>query len=408
MADDSHRALFYISLIILRDKYTLGLDVKTLLITFSYVHILQAIGLIYVRRIHQNYSPTLLWAVGSCAIAAGTTLSVSRDAIPLAIAIIGGQFFISAGLIIFNSGIVSACDRKPPWKSAALFHGIYNLVLIWFTIVDSNMGIRTALLSILITTTNGYSILTIIRYPSSPLKTSLGILAGLQVVEILMTNIRSLNLAIIGYDHLFQNNLIEVGFALTLITTTFMTAFVLATFTSQRLQIELHHAARHDSLTGLYNRRAFAELADREWLRAARHSESTAILFLDVYYFKGLNDQFGHHIGDIVLKETTTCIQKIMRGEDILCRYGGEEFIAFLVDTTLSQATSLAERLRLSVADLHIPEIADFNLSISIGVAIKNTDHSTWDQLVTAADVALYQAKHDGRNRVCVYTPQTV
>jgi diguanylate cyclase (GGDEF)-like protein len=159
-------------------------------------------------------------------------------------------------------------------------------------------------------------------------------------------------------------------------------------------------------LTGLYNRRAFAELADREWLRGSRHIEAASMLMMDLDFFKTLNDRYGHQVGDIVLVETAKAIQQEIRGEDICCRFGGEEFVAYLVDTNASQAMALAERLRAAIEDLHIPAIAGFSLSISIGISARSADHQQWEDMITSADIALYQAKHEGRNRVCVYRPQ--
>jgi len=387
---------------------TLTLDSKTLLTIFVYVHILQAFGLIYVRRIHNNYPPTLYWAVGSCCVAFGTLVSISRDAIPLSIAIVCGNTLMLSGIVILNLGIVVACNKKPPIIAGAMLLILCLTLMTWHTVITPEMGMRLFAISSVLSLSHGYSIFTILRTPLGPLKPPMLLLAGLLLLEILALDLRNYFLSLVGYDQLFQNNLIEISFALISITTTFLTAFAFATFTSLRLQQELRHAARHDVLTGLFNRRAFAEMADREWMRAARHDENTAMLMMDIDFFKGLNDQFGHHVGDIVLKEVSSTIRKIMRGEDIFCRYGGEEFAAFLVDTNLSQAKTLAERLRVAVSDLHIPEIGDYHLSISIGLAVRMTDHATWEHLITSADVALYQAKHEGRNRVCVYAPQTL
>jgi diguanylate cyclase (GGDEF)-like protein len=231
-------------------------------------------------------------------------------------------------------------------------------------------------------------------------------LASLQCIETFSMLTRTVLLGIIGRENSMHSNPIETVFNLIMIASTFLTAFLLSTFTSQRLQRELRHAARHDELTGLYNRRAFAELADREWLRGSRHMEEASMLMMDLDFFKSLNDRFGHQVGDIVLVETANAIQHEIRGEDICCRFGGEEFVAYLVDTNAAQAMALAERLRSVIADLHIPAIADFSLSISIGISARSADHTRWEDMITSADIALYQAKHEGRNRVCVYRPQ--
>ena len=374
------------------------LDIRTLLIVFAFVHILQATGLVYVRLVHRDYPPTLYWAIGSYSIALGTVISLSSNAFPLPIMMISGLFFIILGQMIFNSGIVTACLRQPPWWWA---FGVLAISMLLLGRLPDSMTKQLLLTGVAIAICNGYSIAVILHQPSGPLKSSLLLLAGLQSVEVIAFAGR----AVLTDQQILHADVVETLFILTMMSTTFLTAITLAIFTSQRLQVELRHAARHDALTGLYNRRAFVELANREWQRVVRHHEQSAILMMDIDFFKRLNDTFGHQVGDEVLQTVATTIRQEMRGEEILCRYGGEEFVAFLAITNQSQAVIVAERLRTAVAAIHLPAIGDYPLTISIGVAITTPDHKWWDEVISAADIALYQAKDQGRNRVCVFAP---
>ena len=379
------------------------LDVKTLLAVYAVTHVLQALGLMYVRRIHHNYFPTLLWAVGSAVVAVGVILAAFRGFFPLNLSIIGGQAFIFSGWIVFNNGIIVACGQRPPWRwGGGLLLSVMSFQ-IYFSLIDPDIKVRLIVFSLGVTLCNAWAIWAAVRHPAGPLKTSLSILAGLQIIEVVTVCVRSYYLVSSGAEQVFQNNGIEISFTLSLICTTFLMAFVLATITSQRLQIELLHQSRHDSLTGLHNRRAFAELADREWPRILRRNEPAAMLMMDIDHFKGLNDRFGHQAGDEVLKVVAAAIGRELRGEDILCRFGGEEFAVLLLDASPHQAVVSAERFRTAVAELHVPIIADYPLTISIGAAIKTADTAHWEDLITSADIALYQAKHEGRNRVCLY-----
>jgi diguanylate cyclase (GGDEF)-like protein len=171
--------------------------------------------------------------------------------------------------------------------------------------------------------------------------------------------------------------------------------------TSQRLQDEINEQARHDTLTGAYNRRALAEFADREWVRAVRHGYPFSVLTVDIDHFKIFNDQHGHPIGDATLVQVSASSQAALRADDIWCRYGGEEFVALLPNTSIEQAMVVAERLRSSVekATITTPN-GLLNVSVSIGVAERSSSQSSWADALAASDAALYDAKRAGRNRI--------
>ncbi|MGK2859876.1 MAG: two-component regulator propeller domain-containing protein [Thermoanaerobaculia bacterium] len=168
---------------------------------------------------------------------------------------------------------------------------------------------------------------------------------------------------------------------------------------------ELARLARTDALTGLHNRRAFNESLESEWRRAARGGSSLALLMLDVDQFKEFNDVRGHQEGDECLREVASVIQQIARrAGDVNARYGGEEFAVLLGDTELEAAIFIAESLRAAIAELGIPHSASSvstKVTVSIGVAAGVPGQiESPDDLVRAADKALYAAKRGGRNRV--------
>jgi len=168
-----------------------------------------------------------------------------------------------------------------------------------------------------------------------------------------------------------------------------------------------HHLAQHealiklahtDSLTGLMNRRQFRILADQEFLRAERTQHQIFLMMLDIDHFKRINDTHGHDIGDQALIAIAEVLDKGIRSMDILARWGGEEFLILLPETSLDGATLIAERIRQQVSEIRLPKIPE-GLTISIGLC----EAKPGMELKTAtglADEALYQAKANGRNQV--------
>lgn len=162
-----------------------------------------------------------------------------------------------------------------------------------------------------------------------------------------------------------------------------------------------------DPLTGLYNRFAFKEILRQEIDRAQRYDRHLSLLMIDIDHFKSINDQFGHIIGDQVLEEFADILKSAFRKTDIITRFGGEEFAIILPETTVGHATMLAERIRKSIADYNYSHlIGDKKITISIGISNYHTPGSKNDTtLIHSADKALFAAKKEGRNKVCISVP---
>lgn len=175
--------------------------------------------------------------------------------------------------------------------------------------------------------------------------------------------------------------------------------------TAQKVaQDELKRLATRDGLTGVANRRSFDETLEAEWLRCTRDVKPLSLILLDVDHFKRYNDTFGHQGGDACLKTIASALTiSCHRSADHVARYGGEEFAAILPGTTANGALKLAERIRADVAALDLPHPGNDGVgrvSISLGVATMVPDRThELNELVEAADRALYAAKGAGRNR---------
>lgn len=171
---------------------------------------------------------------------------------------------------------------------------------------------------------------------------------------------------------------------------------------------KLEHLAVRDELTGLYNYRYLHSRLTEEFKRAERYRDPLACGMVDIDHFKQFNDQYGHRTGDGVLKEVGVRLKQALREVDVVARYGGEEFLLVLPSTHFAGSISVAERVLRSVNSLPVVlEQQEYSVTISLGVAVfPSRDIQTKDELLKSADAALYQAKADGRNRICVFQHQ--
>ncbi|SJZ56533.1 diguanylate cyclase (GGDEF) domain-containing protein [Trichlorobacter thiogenes] len=165
---------------------------------------------------------------------------------------------------------------------------------------------------------------------------------------------------------------------------------------------ELELLSNKDTLTGAFNRRYLNHILTVELLRAARTDSLVSVLMIDIDHFKQINDTFGHQSGDHVLKRMTAEIAACLRDYDLLFRYGGEEFVVLLPDTSLLEARNVAQRLCQKVHSIRFSDaLVNLHLTVSIGVAeFPGMNIGTAEELLEHADQALYQAKENGRNQV--------
>jgi diguanylate cyclase (GGDEF)-like protein len=156
-----------------------------------------------------------------------------------------------------------------------------------------------------------------------------------------------------------------------------------------------------DGLTGIFNRRFFELRIMEEIERARRYGSGMAVVMADIDQFKRLNDEFGHLLGDEVLRQVSSLFHQQLRKIDVVCRYGGEEFAILLTQITTRQAIAIAEKLRRMVESFQFPGVPR-TITISAGVAAFPVHGRTRDEMIRAADSGLYAAKQAGRNRVCL------
>jgi two-component system cell cycle response regulator len=177
----------------------------------------------------------------------------------------------------------------------------------------------------------------------------------------------------------------------------------------QRYAVELRRSVTNtlalavtDELTGLYNRRYFDRHLTLMLDKAREQDRDMAVMLIDMDFFKAVNDTHGHDVGDAVLREFANRLRRNIRGVDLACRFGGEEFVVLMPDTDFRQAQSVAERVRTAVAErgFDVGTGLPLAVTVSVGVALNEHNDDTPESMLKRADVALYRAKREGRNRV--------
>ena len=160
--------------------------------------------------------------------------------------------------------------------------------------------------------------------------------------------------------------------------------------------------ARTDILTRLNNRLAFDEISKQIWIETKQNDSDLCFIMLDIDHFKEINDRYGHSAGDAVLKNVSSMLTKIVREDDVLVRWGGEEFAILLPGSSMQQAIKLAARIRKAIENLGIKAEGHLiETTVSLGVACREHETRSMDELFATADERLYRAKQEGRNRVC-------
>lgn len=171
------------------------------------------------------------------------------------------------------------------------------------------------------------------------------------------------------------------------------------------LQRKLHYQANYDELTQIFNRRAFMERYEQDFRTAIETSSAFSVMIMDIDFFKKVNDTYGHHLGDEVLKHAVDVCNKLLTDGQLLARYGGEEFVISLNGYTAKEAEVLGNQLRKSLEE-HILHSSQGNIPVTCSMGVAEMSHDaieTVDQLLNKADKALYSAKQSGRNQVHVF-----
>jgi diguanylate cyclase (GGDEF)-like protein len=204
-------------------------------------------------------------------------------------------------------------------------------------------------------------------------------------------------------------NIIKI-FTIAFTGISFVTAFIIYARTIARISNDLQLLAHTDPLTSVSNRRVLFNKGKNIFKLTERYNLSFAVILIDIDHFKYVNDKFGHPTGDYVLQELTKIIRENIRSNDLICRYGGEEFAIIIMDAEINNLKDIGEHIRILVQEHTFisKDMQNFNITISLGiVGYLPNNYEDFGQMVAKADTALYTAKETGRNKVIVYVPES-
>ncbi|MFM1896931.1 MAG: hypothetical protein RLZZ385_2005 [Pseudomonadota bacterium] len=374
------------------------MDVRTILIVMILMSVASAIAVGYSRGL-SNAMGERNWALSLLLDALAIILVGTQGSWPPLLSVVIANAVATGGFALKYVSVAQCFRRRPDMMVAA---APVVAVLVIFPFFLSNMPMRILIVSAAVLV----HVIAMLRILMQPLPegwlSAQRLLVATGFGFVVFTLVRCAY-ALTGLDG--ANVITTEGNVYALTALGFMMAMVLATFGilslyNERLTVDIQRLATIDPLTNIYNRRAFINAAEKELARGDRSGRYPCLLMLDIDHFKRVNDTCGHAAGDQVLIAMTTALQEALREQDILARFGGEEFAILLPETERDGAIILAERLRAAVAAL-ITRVGQktLRITVSVGIAVA-VEGDTLDDLVGRADQAMYAAKEAGRNCV--------
>ena len=375
-------------------------DIPTLLMMVAVASMVMA-GTLVVVAWGERSDGLKLWAGGLCCHALAYVMFLLRGHIPDPVSILLGNALASATFSFLLAAVHRFQGRTLPWRimlaPPLALAGLLSLFL-------QDFGLRVTLTSLIVALQAVWLLWVLFnRRRDTPGRGALMVMAAMGLeVGVLLVRAASGASKTLGAQNLLQADGVQV--------VTFVTAFAVLLIASlgfifmskERADEANCRLAALDELTGVANRRSIIAALDRDVSRAIRTREPLAVMMVDIDFFKRVNDTHGHLAGDHVLRSVVDVIRRRIRAQDIVGRYGGEEFLVVLCDTTAQGAHQLADQLRGAVqASSCAWGTQRLEVTVSVGVFGGRLEPGdSWDQLIHAADSALYRAKQNGRNRV--------
>lgn len=384
------------------------LDTNTLLIAIACACLFAAALLIGIYRLNPGEPSIGLWTLGNLLIGAGSILAFLQDQFINPVTVAVPNLLLVSGNAVLVSGLLRflRCPVRPALLAALV--GAQFLVHVYFIYAEPLFWMRQVSTSVVLIMLALWPLMTLLSRRAGEHTFSVAVpflVLGysLQVVAHAIWAVYTLQTRPVGpfLSSMAPSASITL---LQILCTSFIVNISFVLLVMERIQRLLRVKVAVDDLTGVFNRRAFRRIADAELARAERSGARPALMVLDLDHFKRVNDRFGHHAGDEVLRRFGALLKSCTRGGDIVARMGGEEFAALLPATDLEQAIAVAERIRTTLeqeafrTDLH-----EFHITTSIGLTVilpEDTLHAAFAR----ADHALYAAKEAGRNRVMTRT----
>jgi diguanylate cyclase (GGDEF)-like protein len=386
------------------------LDVRTLGILSAVVPLILGLVMAYYWRSRKVYDGFGRWVLANFCFSAGYLLVSLRGTMSDVLSIVIANILIVYGLILIYEGNQLFFASTPFRLSNYFLLIVYGALQVFLTYVHPDINLRIVLgasVLFILLMRAGYSLMQNFAVGLEKIARSMAyvffLMALLQVPR-----------AIYAYRQTapmdFFHDSLNSWYALILLASIMSWTFYFFLLNSVRLELDLEQAHREltviantDSLTGLHNRRHFLEHAEAEFVRTKRYGQLLSLLVMDIDDFKTVNDSYGHDVGDMTMLKVAQVLRQETRFFDLVARIGGDEFIVMLINTDEQQAVDIAERIRLAVENTPIFfDTQEFHVHLSVGIACFLPADASLDFMLKRADKALYQAKHEGSNRVIV------
>lgn len=341
------------------------------------------------------------WAVAVVLIGCASGLASMRGIFPDVLSIIAANGALLLGQLLLITGLQRYSGQRPRWRPALDGIGVIMIMTVWLTYGSHNYQARIFIMAL--AHIGLFSAGAVFAWRAKPTGFGSRFLCAffLLGVAIAVWRIATLPIAVDQADAIFDHNLIQQVYLgmFSLGVLGLSVGFIL--LTNEKLRSELEFMATRDPMTGAFNRRAFFSRAEIEWARSMRSRRPLAVITSDIDFFKKVNDTYGHHVGDRVIKDFTVRASQMLRLPDVLARFGGEEFVILLPETGIAEARNAAERIRREIETHRNKDLPAYTVSLGLSVAQGDAGQaSDIEALIAEADAALYRAKQGGRNRV--------
>lgn len=338
------------------------------------------------------------WGWGCLSLVGGAVLFSARDALSPLLTVVLANMLIVGGIVLMHVSLRRFSGRRGGYAHAAAMLLMVGAGLVWLTEFHDNYRGRIEFITLVNTLLFGGSALFLFRMkrPRFPERYTACVFAAEALVSLMR-----FCFAVSGQgssDYRADNSLVHLFYLATFSIALVGLSLGFMLMVTTRVQERLEYAASHDDLSGAYTRATFFRLMAGEMQRARRQQRPLSLLLVDIDDFKRINDSHGHPVGDKVIAAFASLAASELRGHDLLCRYGGEEFALLLPDATLDEAVAVAERIRARFNDGVFADMPSFTVSIGV----QSAEHAGLDlaRMIEGADAALYIAKKLGKNRV--------
>ena len=379
----------------------ISLDPRTIAVSAGFAAAVQALAILYVWSALLR-ERAIIELSGAAALAAlGAVLGLSRPHLHPFVTHVCANIAIISGHALGAFAFGRFLGRRVPPMLMIGVVLLATVVTVFFMFVAPRFDVRVATFSLAVAFYSLVVATLLLDVPRGPLRITHWPVGILHLVHGALALARGFSVLLEApRTDVFEPSVIQMlWFAQSMIIVELTFTGVILMIT-QRLRLGSDRHAREDMLTGALNRNAFEQMAEIEWSRSTRHGLPLSVLVIDLDHFKTLNDTHGHDAGDNSLKAFAELTGRLLRREDVLCRYGGEEFVVLLPQTTLEAAVQAAERIRRATEGHRVDHGGTaIALTVSIGVASRGSTHTNLKAVIASADRALYRAKAAGRNR---------